>query len=272
MTENSNNNNNNNLANAPIDKYGLPNKIDNLIYPAILGLPNYKIGSIYAILRQYIKADITSLQTIQAFLKQYNLALFVTDGHTITKWSGEDFQRHLTNDKCSYDGERATNAGCKRDSVSEKLSQYMDFMEKIMIAFLGKLSKELKEQMILDGETMTLFAAVIRNLLYFFGQKATGPILRGKENHLVLFFTQVNTLFGKDVLHVACNKDMYGCGRFVIVAQCDTSKEFYVLIHSTKGTNNNTASNNYGLAARKRSESCGGSRRKKRRRTMKRKH
>ena len=272
---NNNNNNNNNIGNpAKEDKYGIPYNIDSIIRPTIVS--QAKISRIYATLRSYIRIKTTSLEMVQTFLKQYILALFVTEGYNFAKWDeikmedgSKDLVRHLTVDKCTFLGTVASgSSGCKLTSAPEKLTSYVHIMIRILLAFFTNLSEVLREQMLLDNETMELFKSAIQNLLYFYGQKKTGAILGGKDNEFIVFFDKLNTLFDFPVLQIGCEKETYGCGRFLVLAMCDTSKKHYIFIYTTKGESNQGASNNYGNKVLNKSKTCGG----RRKRTRKQKH
>ena len=266
---NNNNNNNNNLIDKAEDKYGIPNKL-NSAHPDITGESLVKISHIYSTLRKQINSDTTSLDMIQTFLNQYILALFVTNGNKIEESKVGDLQPHSTGDKCSYLGTKIHNTnGCKV-SHSDKLEKYIHIMEKFMTVFIGRLSKELRDQMMLDEETMKLFTKAIRNLLYFYGQKQKAFILGGGEkNHFLLFFKEINASFGTPILQVGCDTNTYGCGRFVAVARCVISKRYYVLIHATQGEYSMNVASNYTNVVGTKSKACGG-RRKTRKMSRKR--
>jgi hypothetical protein len=257
---------NNNLADDPVGAYGIPTNLDNTRPKSTVRNAKY-IGSIYLILKNYLREDISSLKKIQDFLNQYILALFVTNGNTRNEWKGDDITPHITDESCSYLGTRISyETGCKT-TYSEKLMRYIKIMEQFLVAFVGNLSTAMKQQMIADETTMTLFMKAIRNLLYFYGQKQIGPILSGKDNHFLLFFNNLNTLFGKEILQVACNQvNTYGCGRFVGLAKCDRSHSYYVYIYRTEGEYSTNVPNDYASVILNRSKACGGSRKSRSRR------
>jgi hypothetical protein len=269
------NGNNSNNNNGIEEKYRIPATLND-IYPITSGDRRH-INKIYARLRSYFYRETTSLEMIQSFLKEYILALFVSEGYTFAKWDdiiteegGKNIIRHLTDNKCTFLGTQASNlSGCKLTAAPDKLTAYINMMERFLLGFFARLSTDLKRQMVLDKATMDLFTLAIRNLLYFYGQKQTGAILSGKDNHFLLFFNELNSSFESPVIQIGCDTTKYGCGRFIASAMCITSKKYYIFIHATEGEDSMDASANYLNVLSSKSKACGG--RRKRTRKHKRK-
>jgi hypothetical protein len=263
-------NNNNNNNNEIEERYKIPANLKNA-YPNTIGEQRH-IYKIYSYLQSYYYGETTSLEMIQTFLKQYILALFASEGYKFPKWEdivteegGKNIVRHLTVDKCTFLGTHASSlSGCKLTAPSSKLTAYMDIMKRFLLGFFARLSIDLKRQMVVDKATMDLFTLAIRNLLYFYGQKQTGTILSGKDNHFLLFFTELNSSFESPVIYLGCDTTKYGCGRFVSSGMCVTSKKYYVLIHATEGEDSMDPSANYLNVLSSKSKACGGRRKKTR--------
>lgn len=263
-----NGNNNTNLGEEVIYSY----------YPlkgtSSTGKDKMRIGKKYTDLDTFLE-KLSTLEEIQAFLKQFILCLFSSEGYSATVWNNigsKTIEPLVTGEYCNFLGtKKHSERGCKLTDTNEKLVKYAEYMIGKMITYFTNVPDSLKEKMIADEQTMELFASAIRNFLYFYGQKQVDPPFKNPTSPFLPLIEQINQLFGKRILRIGCKISEYGCGRFVQLTKCDTKDMYYILIYKTEGAYSMNLPTNITGVLETESKACGGRRKKAKTRKMSRK-